>query len=374
MAQSTGKSITRRRLLAGLGAVGLTAVVAACAPAAEPTATPAPKPAQAPTAAPTTAPAAQPAASKPGAVNVVFWGHNHQPRVTLDKRLLEEFKQKEPGIAVEYVAVPQEYEVKLTAGMAAGEGPDWYNLTSSYNYTFTAKGFAAPVDYNAWGVGNQSEFEKMYVKGTLEGFKYQGKLFGAPSEVSNYAPFFNKVHFKEAGYDPEKDFPKTWEDMPAFAEKLTKRDAGKLVRRGFDFTYMTQQGRWTSPAYTFTGMAYQLGGDLFSADGKESQLNADPFVEALQYQSDWINKLKLGSPALLGSNQAFAQGENSMSMIGFWAFASLKTQYAEVYNNAGVFPFPQYAKAKRKGGALLYGYAWMVNAKSKDPVKEAAWN
>ena len=297
---------SRRQIVCRFLTAGVGVMLAACAPAPEartPTAV-----LSSPTPAVKAPVPAAPAPAGKAPVTVTFWAHNHVPRVNLDKRLFEEWKKQAPEITIDYVVVPQEYEVKLTTAMAAGEGPVLYNLTTSYNYTFMHKGFASPVDYGPWGLPNQAAFEKLYVPGTLEGFKYQAKLYGVPSEVSNYALFLNQALFQEVGLDPAKDRPRTWEEMPEVAGKLTRREGEKLVRRGFDFTYMTQQGRWTSPLHTFLGMAYQLGGEPFSPDMGESTIHTEPFVEALQYQHDWIYKHKLGSPALLGSNQAFAQG------------------------------------------------------------------
>ena len=59
-----------------------------------------------------------------------------------------------------------------------------------------------------------------------------------PTEVSYYACYTNNAHWRDAGLDPVKDFPKTWEEMPGIAEKLTKRDAnGVPRRRGYDFNW-----------------------------------------------------------------------------------------------------------------------------------------
>ncbi len=397
----TTHRLNRRHMLsAGLALAG-GAVVVACssAPPASPTTaptapaanTPAPAPthaaaapttaAAAPAATPTAQPAAQAQPAKGGTVTVSFWGHNHEPRVKLDKQLFAEWATKEPSIKIDYNVVPDQYEVKLTAAMAAGEGPDMYNLTSSYNYSFMAKGFAAEVDPTPWGLPNASAFENLYVQGTLDGCKYQGKLYGIPSEVSNYAPLVNKADLATVGINltstsPETkwdNFPRTWEEMIDVASKLTKRQGDTLTHRGFDFTYMTKQGRWTSPLLTFLGMAYQLGGTPLSEDLKQAQINTEPFVRSLQFQYDWIYTHKLGSPALLGSNQAFAQGENSMTLLGFWAFSSLQGQYQKVYPNAAAAPFPQFKDAKQHSGAVLYGYDWMVSPKAGADKMLAAW-
>ena len=149
----------------------------------------------------TAAPAQQQAApSKPAsgtAVSLTFWGHNHQPRVDLDKQYLDAFMKDNPAVKLEYVVVPQEYEVKLTTAMAAGTGPDGYNLTATYTVSFMAKGLAAELDPRPWNLHNSTDLAGLYVEGAVDGFTYQGKVYGVPSEVSNYAPFYNTQLFKD---------------------------------------------------------------------------------------------------------------------------------------------------------------------------------
>ncbi|HEV8635478.1 MAG TPA: extracellular solute-binding protein [Chloroflexota bacterium] len=370
--------ITRRGVL-GLGGLAAISLLAACggaAPAAPTTAPAKPaeaKPADKPAAAPTTAPAAaKPAGAAPGA-EVTFWGHNHVPRVELDKEVLDTFLKENPNAKVEYVAVPQEYEVKLTAAMASGTGPDGYNISNAWSYPYMAKGLAAELDPAPWGQSTPMGVANLYVEGAHEGHVYQGKLHGVVSEYSNYAMFYNTKIAKAAGLDVEKEPPKSWDDVVEFSKKIVKRDGDTLSLRGFDFTYMTQQGRSTSPVHTMLGMAYQLGGDFFNADRTATNLNTEPFVRAMQFQSDFIYKEKLGSPALLGSNGAFREGKVAASLVGFWFIPQTKKDFPDVGNNFTVKAFPQIKDAKRKSGAAVYTYGRMVNAKSTDAAKTLMW-
>ncbi|HZR01532.1 MAG TPA: extracellular solute-binding protein [Chloroflexota bacterium] len=368
----------RRRFVLG-GAAAL--LLAACGGTTAPT-PPAAAPTSAPAPAATTAPqpAATPAAAKPntapaaGGAEVTFWGHNHTPRVDLDKEILDTFlKEQGNGAKVEYVVVPQEYEVKLTTAMAAGTGPDGYNLTSSYTYPFMAKGFAAEVDPTPWNMNTPSAVADLYVKGALDAFTYQGKLYGIVSEYSNYALFLNTKLFKDGGVDVTATPPKTWDDVVEISKKVVKRQGDVLTQRGFDFTYMTQQGRQTSPFHTMIGMAYQLGGEFFDADKKTTNINSDPFIRAMQFQQDFIYKEKLGSPSLLGSNGAFQQGTVGATLSGYWSIAPTKKDYPDVAAVLTATNFPQFKDAKRKSGAALYGYARMVNAKSSDAARGVMW-
>jgi ABC-type glycerol-3-phosphate transport system substrate-binding protein len=57
----------------------------------------------------------------------------------------------------------------------------------------------------------------------MENSRTGGKTWGVPFQRSTIVLYWNKDAFKEAGLDPEKA-PANWEEMQAFAAKLTKRD------------------------------------------------------------------------------------------------------------------------------------------------------
>src|SRR5207248_10840222 len=98
-----------------------------------------------------------------------------------------------------------------------------------------------------------------------------------------------------------------------------------------------------------------------------------PFVRAMQFQSAFIYKEKLGSPAILGSNGAFKQGQVGATLTGYWSIPPLKKDFPDVAAVAVPKPFPQFKDAKRKSGAAVYGYARMVNGKAPEANRTLMW-
>ena len=166
--------------------------------------------------APGAAPAGDSAASSSGEkVKVIYWAHNFEPRVELDKQYIEQFMQENPDIEVEYEVIPSDFDAKLRTALASGQGPDLFAQWNGDMGTFFAEGVIAPVSAEALGLASQEELMNQYVspENTLQGAIFDGKLYGIPNEVSIYACYANKAMFTEAGLDAETDFPTTWEQM-----------------------------------------------------------------------------------------------------------------------------------------------------------------
>lgn len=301
---------------------------------------------------------AQPAAK----VKVVYWGHNFEPRVELDKKYIAKFMEDNPDIEVEYEVIPSDFDAKLRTAMAAGTGPDLFAQWNGDMGTFYAQGAIVPVDFEAIGFASQKEFMDLYIapENILQGAIFEGKLYGIPNEVSIYGCYVNKKMFEEVGLDPDKDFPATWEDMMVVAEKLTKRDAdGKIVQLGFNFD-------WGLPVWMYLqwgAMVRQLGGSELKPASPEGE-------KTMQYWVDWVNK-GLGGPAYwTGQTAEFTAGKQAIACaIGSWGRPLVEAAEIDYL----VKPVPIWADAMNKNHFDIYAYFHMVNSRSAPEVQRAAW-
>ncbi|GAB1455497.1 hypothetical protein MASR2M48_08040 [Spirochaetota bacterium] len=76
----------------------------------------------------------------------------------------------------------------------------------------------APVDYRSAGFRNLKDMQAKYMTGMLDPVIEGGKAYGMPLELTNWAIYLNKKIFRDAGLDPMKDYPKTWEDVMTVSE------------------------------------------------------------------------------------------------------------------------------------------------------------
>lgn len=305
-------------------------------------------------------------------VEIVIWTHEDKARTELEKRLIDEFIKANPGVTVQYVTYPSgKIKDIVVAGFAANAGPDIFNLEIFDQYQFIANGRVAPVDYAAAGFKNIKDMQGKYLPGMLDPVTEGGKIYGMPLELTNWAVYLNKKIFRDAGLDPEKDYPKTWEDVMAVSEKIVKRDGQIITRRGFDFRY---------PYYltSVVPMVEQLGGELVSKDGKTSITGDAAWLKVLTYFKDFgPNGKNLGSPTYTAARKVFDNDKNeiAMSLSGLYQEARMRDVNKAFYDSGEwmVIPFPQFKDAVRKVPNNYYGHYYMVNAQKPKLSQQASW-
>ena len=182
-----------------------------------------------------------PAVAQP--VTIEVWMHEHPPRLPLDKTIVEEFEKANPDIKVNLTIFPNAtFDQKLQVAFAGGQGPAVFNNASFNLRQYMASGILAPADLKAIGVASDDELKAKSRVG-IDGATIGGKVYGLPTEVSDYLCAANTKLWQAAGLDPTKDAPKTWEDMVTVAEKLTQRD--KTACPSFAATTSTGRTRFS---------------------------------------------------------------------------------------------------------------------------------
>jgi multiple sugar transport system substrate-binding protein len=218
------------------------------------------------------------------------------------------------------------------------------------------------------GYADEKALTGRYVSG-FDGIRFAGKLYGVPTEVSNYACYANNALWKEAGLDPAKDFPKTWEELPAVAEKLTVRDAnGVPRRRGFDFFFWG--GSVINYWFTINTMMRQLGANVVDEEAYKATFVGPAAERVEQYFVDWANKYKLGGPQYTDTRTDFLGGKLATDCsFGIWGIPQVRDAKIDFT----VKPLPRWKDAKNDNGFDAYAYYMMVNARSSPAVQKAGW-
>ena len=259
-------------------------------------------------------------------IEITFWTHEDPNRTEIEDRYIAEFEQANPGVTIKRVtnASGKMQELILTA-FAANQGPA----------------------------------------------TYKGKLYGLPLELTNWCIYVNKKIFRDAGLDPEKDYPKTWEEMVEVSDKIAIREGEILKRRGFDFRY---------PYYLVSTvpMVEQLGGKLISEDGKTAIINDEAWIKFLKFMQEWGPSGKnLGSPTYTNARKLFNKDNNDVAMCltGLYQQGRIRSDNPDFYNSGEwmVVPFPIFEDAVKDVPAAYYGHYYMVNSQKPKENQQMAW-
>jgi multiple sugar transport system substrate-binding protein len=298
---------------------------------------------------------------------IKVWLHDHPPRVAIDKAIAAEFEKANPDIKVQYDVIPVgEYGQKLLTAFASGSGPDLFMNSILLVSQYQSSKILAPVDFAALGYADEKALTSQYLTG-FDGVRFGGKIYGLPIEVSNWVCYANNAIWKEAGLDPEKDFPKTWEALPAVIEKLTKRDAnGVPTRRGFDFLWPNRNMIWFVQSSRF----HQQGKEMVDPQTGKMAFDTPAGLRGMQYLADYVNKYRLGGPQYGDSRADFLAGRLGMECsFGLFGIPQMKAANLQFT----IKPAPRWADATSDNGLDAYAFYMMVNARSTPANQKAAW-
>jgi multiple sugar transport system substrate-binding protein len=299
-------------------------------------------------------------------ITLKMWMHLHPPRLAVDKEIIAAFEKANPDVKVDYqVFPPSDYATKLLTAFAAGAGPDFFNWSSTFIAQWHHYGVVAPIDFAAMGYTDETALTGQYLNG-FGAARFGARLYGVPSEFSNWACYTNNAIWQAAHLDPMKDFPATWQDLPKVAETLTVRNkAGVPVRRGFDLDWANSNIFYAM----MSTMMHQHGVNLVDEQKNEANLDTPAARETMQYYADWVNRWKLGGPQYIESRIAFLDGKmGSEGSFGIWGIPQMRQARIDF----SVRPAPRWAHGGNEGFDA-YAFYMMANARSPAPVQKAAW-
>jgi multiple sugar transport system substrate-binding protein len=305
-------------------------------------------------------------------IEITYWTHEDPNRTEIENRYIEEFEAANPGVTINRVTNPSDKmaEMVLTA-FAANQGPDMFNLQIEDEYAYIINNRLAPIDHQAAGYDSLDSVYDDYMPGVLDSVTYEGNLYGLPMELTNWCIYVNERVFRDAGLDPDKDYPKTWEEMVEVAEKIVIRDGEIITRRGFDFRY---------PYYlvAMVPMVEQLGGELISDDGTEAIINDEAWLKFLTFMHEWgPNGKNLGSPTYTNARNLFNKDNNDIAMCqsGLYQAGRIRSDNPEFYESGewSVIPYPVFENAVQDVASAYYGHYFVVNQQRPKENQEMTW-
>lgn len=239
---------------------------------------------------------------------------------------------------------------QLAQGFAAKKPADVFYLS-----TGSLPGYAANGSLLAYGDQLPSDLKNDFYPSLVKNFTYDGKFYCAPKDVSTLQLVINTDKWKAAGLT-DADYPKTWDDLKAVAQKLTTGGTTGLVVSG---------------QYERLGaFMVEAGGNLTNPDNTKVTADSQANVDALTYAQSLLKAGSMKFAADVGTGwggEAFGKGSAAMTIEGNWITGSMSSDYPNIHYK--VVPLPEGPKGK---GTLQFTNCWGIAADS--PNQKAALN
>ncbi|MEK7872568.1 MAG: extracellular solute-binding protein, partial [Chloroflexota bacterium] len=292
------------------------------------------------------------------AQGITWWEHSNPPHNKYSQELVADWNKKHADMQVQYEFFAMTpYFKKLSAALSTKSAADIFTVIDTLLPSFTAKNVLAPIRPEWLGYKDLEDMKKAYLPGALDGYIHEGKLYAVPPIASVFSLYLNKDHFREAGLDPDKDYPRTWEDIAKVGQKLVKREGNTITREAFDFAM--HSSAWTM--WYLEALIRQYGGSVLDAAGKKCTANGEAGVKAMEVRAMYARKYKISDPTVsVGTNALPADDVPKGRVSMFISHAGSVAQFGpKVMEHVKVVPFPQVNPAKPV--SIVYGFALAVN-------------
>lgn len=272
------------------------------------------------------------------------------------------FEKKHPHIRVRMSMLPAaDRGEKVLTSIAGGVPPDVFFIMDMRLMDFVLRDALKPLDDF---IARDAEFTlEDYFPMALEGYRFEGRQYAIPGNMSTSVLFYNKAMFDEAGLAyPTPDW--NWDDLLAAAKKLTRRDeAGRTKQFGLLVN--------TSCVFDALTFIHQSGGRFFNEDGTRVILNSPETREALLFLRALSEKYHVaprgGDFEATSGIDLFSMGRAAMlaNISGRWRTITLRrSAVAEDFRIAELFG------GKRKANLFLT-MGWAIPRTARHP--EEAW-
>lgn len=310
---------------------------------------------------------------------IQVWTHDFPPLIdAMQNKWIPEFEAANPGITVEYTAIPFvgtiSYDTKLLADLASGAGPDVWDM-GSWNYPrFIDAGLLAPLDPTIFGYESVDDLVADYPTGSLDIFLRDGNIYGLFSELNTLALFYNLDMFEAAGIEPlPADAPVSWQRIGEIGQQLRVVDptTGAPTQIGYQFGFFAafRSEQWY--AQNYYALLRQFGQNDIYVDGQPAG-NTEAAVNAFQVIYDFTYTYQAYDPTFLVNWFAdFPNNRVAMVLAGTWFAPAIRGENPDV--RFGVAPHPVVDPDNPETyHNIAWNWGWSVNPHKDATQQEAA--
>ena len=298
--------------------------------------------------------------------------HIHWTQPPYDEIIMgtaKDFMSENPNVEIKIQLVADaDMPTKVRTALTAN-GVETFAMPNMQSPWFMANGTTAEIIPSAFGKNSIQEVVDMWLPGAIKktGGFYEGKYYGIPHEMSNYAAWVNIDHMKKAGLDPKMDIPTTWQEFKLLGKILTEKNGDQITRNGFAINTKAA----IFPFLILHSLMQQKGLDWSSEKGLYSSLDSKEALEAFSTFTNWATKDGIFDPGLFeNEREGFGNGLTSQFLTGGTWYWGVLDGYSVKRDEVMPIKYPRFKDGKNIGG-VAYGYCVFVSKQAKN--KELAW-
>ncbi len=265
-----------------------------------------------------------------------------------------------------------EYEGELINALAAGKGPDIFDIHNTWLPKHKDKISSMPQTAEFLNLKN---FQDMFVDAVYQDFVDKAKIYALPLYVDTLALYYNKDFFNSVGIPSP---PTTWDEFMDDVEKLTKKDQwGNIERGGVAMGTAENINRSTD---ILTLLMLQTGVEMTDKEHTRATFNLSTYLQgalfnpgkdALRFYTDFSNPTKsvyCWNRQMPFSIDAFYQGKTAMMINYSHHIDTIRAK--SPYLNFGIAPVPQ---IKGREFDINYSNYWGLTVSKNAKYPEEAW-
>ncbi len=282
----------------------------------------------------------------------------------VEQMIIDEYMKENPNVKIEVEALDEEaYKTKFKAYSMEGM-PDVVSIWGQPAFLDEVVEAGVLAELNA---DDYSDYK--FIEGSLNGFTYDGKLYGLPRNTDVACIYYNQKMFEDNGWE----VPATYEEMLVLAGEIKEKDIVPMAMAGGD--------GWPMAVY-LSDVIYKVAGqdyaDIVSnavKSGDFSDENLKKATELLKEAADaGLFQNGYDSQDYGTAMNLFTNGQAAMFYMGSWesSMALNEDIPEEIRTNIRMFTMPvvEGGKAAATDIAAWNGGGYAVSADSE--VKEEA--
>ncbi len=280
----------------------------------------------------------------------------------VEQMIIDEYMEENPDVTIEVEALDEEaYKTKFKAYSMEGM-PDVVSIWGQPAFLDEV------VEAGVLAELNQDDYSDYgFIEGSLDGFTYDGKLYGLPRNTDVAVFYYNQKMFEDNGWE----VPETYDDLLALADKINSAGITPVAMDGGD--------GWPMAVY-LSDVLYKIAGsdysDIVSNAISTGDFSAPEFQQATQLLKDAADaglfQNGYDSQDYGTAMNLFTNGQVAMFYMGSWetSMATNKDIPEEIRSNIRVFTMPTVDGGKGTATDIAAwnggGYAVSADSEVKD--------